>query len=105
MEIRIKISAQDALELLRGRPKTDESASEQVNVAISNIVDKTKTRAQPATKIVQHSWSDKEKAWLLTAATPVKANGHHLATLNKLFGTVRTAKSVSACWYRLQRQN
>lgn len=46
-------------------------------------------------------WSKGEKAWLKKQATPSTNNGHHQQELEERFGTIRTAKSIDACWRRL----
>jgi hypothetical protein len=104
MEIKIKLSAQDALEIIKDQPAN--------KVLIKNKVP-TKNKSEPkpsqklarkslSSKLVQQRWSEEEKDWLRNASKPSIANGHHRKVMNNLFGRLRTVKSVSAQWHRMQ---
>jgi hypothetical protein len=91
MEIKIKMEPEDIPKILKGIGNVEQPAE--------SVVEKRAKRADIGQNRVP--WSKREKAWLKKQARPTIDNGHHRQELKEMFGNIRTAKSIDACWRRL----
>ena len=97
MEIKIKMEPEDIPKIFKGITNAQQPAEPVVKKPA--IRSKRSERSDNGQSRVP--WSKGEKAWLKKQATPNTNNGHHQQELKERFGTIRTAKSIDACWRRL----